>query len=609
MSPSERSDRHRRAASYLAKVDRPRQVVASHLVNTLPREDHGVVEVLTRAAEESLDSGAPLVAAAQLLRAVGELKPADTDPQLIRLAASAHMRAGKVDEALDLWSRALSRMVTPEDQALCLADIGDARMTLGDREAARASYEEANHKLRQAGHDSSSQVMRLLVARMGRAQAIFDGGHSAVEGIIADALNQPVTQDTHADRLLFALAGSALAFEGRDAQRARELALRAEAQGGLLAQESCDGSGFYIVTGVLTWTDSFDEVLEALTAAVEESRRTGSSLGFATASYCRGYAYYRKGDLRNAVTDLDAALAMRSRGWNEYVEAALAGLAFAHLDLGQLEEARALEPELREVAKRDELISAFALAAAGRIRASDDDHERALEDYRAAGRLMGPFRNPALVDWRELSTRSLKELGRDDEARAAAKEAVTLARQWGSPRAIGVALRARAEVASSAASDRLLREAAHHFDSCGAVDQLARTRLSLGASLMRSPGTRAEGVTLVRAALDYGRQADVPPIVTDASRVLLQHGVKVAEPVGSPLHTLTPGERRVVELAATGRTNRTIAQELFVTVKAVEWHLSNAYRKLSISSRAQLPDIIAGHSGDATSAALSSSAR
>ena len=37
-----------------------------------------------------------------------------------------------------------------------------------------------------------------------------------------------------------------------------------------------------------------------------------------------------------------------------------------------------------------------------------------------------------------------------------------------------------------------------------------------------------------------------------------------------------------------GRTNRQIAQELFVTMKTVEMHLSNAYRKLDIGSRGQL---------------------
>jgi DNA-binding CsgD family transcriptional regulator len=55
---------------------------------------------------------------------------------------------------------------------------------------------------------------------------------------------------------------------------------------------------------------------------------------------------------------------------------------------------------------------------------------------------------------------------------------------------------------------------------------------------------------------------------------------------------LTASERRVAELAAAGHTNRQIAVELFVTVKAVEWHLGNVYRKLDIRGRKQLEDAL-----------------
>jgi DNA-binding CsgD family transcriptional regulator len=52
--------------------------------------------------------------------------------------------------------------------------------------------------------------------------------------------------------------------------------------------------------------------------------------------------------------------------------------------------------------------------------------------------------------------------------------------------------------------------------------------------------------------------------------------------------SLTPSERRIAALAAAGHTNREIAEQLFVTVKNVEGHLTRAFRKLGISSRRQL---------------------
>jgi DNA-binding NarL/FixJ family response regulator len=57
--------------------------------------------------------------------------------------------------------------------------------------------------------------------------------------------------------------------------------------------------------------------------------------------------------------------------------------------------------------------------------------------------------------------------------------------------------------------------------------------------------------------------------------------------------SLTPSEQRVVELAATGATNREIAQALFVTEKTVETHLGRAFRRLDVASRRQLPDALA----------------
>jgi DNA-binding NarL/FixJ family response regulator len=51
---------------------------------------------------------------------------------------------------------------------------------------------------------------------------------------------------------------------------------------------------------------------------------------------------------------------------------------------------------------------------------------------------------------------------------------------------------------------------------------------------------------------------------------------------------LTPAERRVARVVAGGATNREAAARLFVTVRTVEVHLTNVYRKLGIRSRTEL---------------------
>jgi DNA-binding CsgD family transcriptional regulator len=61
---------------------------------------------------------------------------------------------------------------------------------------------------------------------------------------------------------------------------------------------------------------------------------------------------------------------------------------------------------------------------------------------------------------------------------------------------------------------------------------------------------------------------------------------------GRGLSSLTAAERRVADLAATGQTNREIAERLFVSEKTVETHLARVFRKLELRSRRQLPDLV-----------------
>jgi DNA-binding NarL/FixJ family response regulator len=54
--------------------------------------------------------------------------------------------------------------------------------------------------------------------------------------------------------------------------------------------------------------------------------------------------------------------------------------------------------------------------------------------------------------------------------------------------------------------------------------------------------------------------------------------------------SLTTQEAKIAELARAGYSNKQIAEKLYLTVRTIEFHLSNVYRKLRISGRRELMD-------------------
>lgn len=116
----------------------------------------------------------------------------------------------------------------------------------------------------------------------------------------------------------------------------------------------------------------------------------------------------------------------------------------------------------------------------------------------------------------------------------------------------------------------------------------AEALADLGASLRRA-GRRADARPLLREALELARRCGAAGLAKRASDELAATGERVRRYTPIGVESLTPSERRVAELAASGMTNRGIAQTLFVTVKTIETHLAAVYDKLGIRSRRELP--------------------
>ena len=97
-----------------------------------------------------------------------------------------------------------------------------------------------------------------------------------------------------------------------------------------------------------------------------------------------------------------------------------------------------------------------------------------------------------------------------------------------------------------------------------------------------------EAVRLVLVATDRSETAE------RAEQELAATGARPRRLLLSGVESLTASERRVAGFAAEGLSNKDIAQQLFVTTKTVEVHLSNVYRKLGIGSREELGTALGG---------------
>jgi DNA-binding CsgD family transcriptional regulator len=121
----------------------------------------------------------------------------------------------------------------------------------------------------------------------------------------------------------------------------------------------------------------------------------------------------------------------------------------------------------------------------------------------------------------------------------------------------------------------------------GALPWEGHALCELGASMRRSGHRRAAREPLGRA-LEIAREFGGEALAQRAREELVASGARPRRPRAEGRASLTESELRVARLAAEGMTNRQIAQALFLTARTVETHLTHTYRKLDLTSRADL---------------------
>ena len=152
--------------------------------------------------------------------------------------------------------------------------------------------------------------------------------------------------------------------------------------------------------------------------------------------------------------------------------------------------------------------------------------------------------------------------------------------------------RARGIVAADDSFDASLERSAAAFARLGVRLEEARSRLCHGERLRRA-GRRVQARTQLRAALALFERMRCTPWIERTESELRASGETLrARGPGTPIDELTPQELQVATLAAAGLSNKEAAARLFLSVKTIEAHLHRTYRKLGVSSRAELAPLL-----------------
>jgi DNA-binding CsgD family transcriptional regulator len=578
MGSEERALAHARAAELLVGEGTPPDRLALHLLHVHPRADAQVVATLRAAASVAVDRGAPEIAAAYLRRALDEPPPRESRAQVLLELGLAEMAAQRYPAVVAQLREAVAMIAEPSQRLSAALGAGRALGVAGYFAEAAATLESVpDPDLRIVAElaANSCQLAARAPAALSRLERYTDAtlagrGRYLMQVMLAH--RGLVTGDPA--RVVGGLLDSALASPE----------LFGEAS--LVAVYSAMN---------LTLIDRLDDAEHLCTAAIEEGRRRGALSIVATFTFPRALAALRRGLPRDAEADarwsFETKLTM-DHGSGTGPPWPLAFLVEALTDLGDFAGAdQALARANALAGDHPQMLAwAFLLEARGRLRLAQGRLREGLGDLREAGGRWERLGCGAatMSRWREGAALALVQLGARAEAELLAAEQLQLARATGLPRLLGAATRAAGAVAPREQGIALLQEAVEFLGQAPARLELARALVELGAALRRA-GHRAEAREHLRQGLELAHRAAAAPLAALAREELLAAGGRPRKPVFTGIEALTASELRVARMAAEGRTNREIAEGLFVTQRTIETHLRHIFAKLDIGAREQLP--------------------
>lgn len=581
-----RSLLHGRAADLLHAEGADAEAVAAHVLRCDPGDTPEAVERLRAAARSAQRRGAPTVAAGYLRRALTEVTEETTRVIVLAELGRAELMAGD-RAAADHLRAAAAGCSDPVLKGVLRNDQADAVRAHGERTQSLQLRLLALQDLGDRDPETSERIrVRISVPLlMTRPSPAATGPIERLRGLAEGT--GPVA------RLGRLTLGFLLMIYGAPPDEVWSSIDRGLDGGGFLHEETSDAPWAWWAGKALEGIDELAPARAFASEMLADAARRGSMIGFGAGSELSGIVNLRAGMLADAEAGFRAALEVMQPGDLFWTTSAI-HLAETLAELGKLDAAREqIERAPMTPGMEGDAWGAWILATRGRVLCAAGETDRGIADLRACGELAEDLRlvSPVNFPWRADLALSLAAHS-PAEAGGLAQKGLEVARRAGIPSAIGVALRAVAALQPSSEAVTLLAEAAAAVESSPALLSRARILLDLGAALRRC-GRRVEAREPLRRALELAASCGAVPLVERAREEAILAGARPRRARLRGVDSLTPAELRTARLAADGRSNREIAQALFITTKTVADHLGSAYSKLDVTSRAELPAALA----------------
>ncbi len=540
-----------------------------------------VAAELDDAARSAAGQGAP-ASAAQLFGLAASLTPDDRPAEAFRrhLAAARQLAvAGETRAAMTSLQQLIASMPAGPERARALSQLAALR----EEDVAEAAYL-SDQALAEAGHDPALAAgIHLGLSDILMVQGGLAAGRAEALKALADAerTGDPALIASSLAHVFFCTMVCGEEVDERQLDRALELEAKVS---GASLRSSPSG-----VAGVWHFTQGrLDDAEAELRRMLAHAEAHGAEYSRADALLRLSLVAGRRGDARQAAELAATGLEIAEQlDFPRQMRAQLLTGGRAALQLGQADRVRDLARRGIEVAKRsgEQPYVALHQALLGSL-------DLALGDSGAAAGRFRPLLGLLLAWGFHPSTQGV--LPEAVEALIGASELdeagillVKLERSMRDP--VTAALAARCRGALAAARGNLDAAVAELTEALRLQDLMAaqpldrgRTLLVLGGVQRRMKQRAAARVTLSEAAGIFDG-ISAPLWAARARAELARVSGRAPGPVD-----FTVTERRVTELVARGLSNREVAAELFVTVRAVESTLTKAYAKLGVRSRTEL---------------------